>query len=152
MINVAKSVLPEPTKSAFINSELKKFECWHCHKQFTGGVQSVKVHLQHCPARLLNRFFRVDKYLIVLVSNPLRRKVYGFAELCRKFPDNITVIVGALKYLECTKELHAFHVVDAAKSPDFLALQPGLITRKTLLSVLTPETLADIRKVVDIQA
>jgi len=143
MLAAEKTVIPK------VNSESTKHECIHCHRTFPGGAQSVRVHLQHCPARMLTRFFHVDKYLIALISNPLRRKIMGLDTICQKFPDDVRVIISALKYLEATGELKTFHVLECEKSPVYLELPPGRVARQMLWKTLSTEDMTALRSMVD---
>ena len=123
----------------------QKFVCQHCGKSFS-KPQSVRTHLSNCPDRSLPRFFKVEKYLIVVISNPLRRKMRALNELIIKFPDDVKVFLSSLKYLELSGEVSAFHLIDCGESPEFQKEPMGRMARQRLWKTLVPDDLNKLRE------
>jgi hypothetical protein len=100
-------------------------KCIHCGRTLK-NIYAKNSHLSHCKARLLQRFFKVGKYLFTVRCNPLKRKMFVINEEILESHDP-KIIVGLLRGFMKYGLISTFTVTELAGSPTMVEYPDGIV-------------------------
>lgn len=111
-------------------------KCIHCGKTLR-NIYAKNCHLSHCKMRLLQRFFKVNKYLFTVRCNPLQRKIMVINDEIQETHD-AKIIVGLLKGFLKYKLIDNFTITTLTGSPEMMAYPDGIVKFPDLKKRLNP--------------
>lgn len=121
-----------------------EFTCVHCGQKYK-SITALCSHLRGCKERALARFFHSDKHLVILITNPGKKKITDLSKLVEKFPNDTKVFLSVLQYLDVQGQVKGVHLLNCEKSPEFLKQPYGRIARYRVQKSLIPEDLEKVR-------